>query len=808
MTRLTWQNVTAPDFSGAAQTQQIAARAFDSAIGRVSDGLTAFDNNRKDAADSVVMQNMLKYQDADALQQALASGQLTQGANPEHVRAETLLKAQGQVGDLMRLAASRQDLRTGEQTFNQNELMNPIKLRTEEQTFNHNELANPIKLRKAEADVGSTLANTQGTAAQTANVQQATGQGKTIFDQSQENLKLNEAAENIWSTEFVNIGSPQEAMQRIDEIRAANPKLGQALFNRYATQVDPGVNSLPFNRTATQFSGLPAVDSSDLGAGIAGIGSANTTGAGAGGKPTELSNLKLPDDVQKVISEVGKRTGLPDGLMQSIIVQEISGKGEYFDNPAKYHYEPGTDGKRKSTAFGPYGILDSTAKNPGYGVAPLKDKNSLVEQTRFATEYLAARIKDSVAKGGTMEDGIAGYGQGVKYAEDVMKRLKGGTVAAEAVPTKTEQRVTAAGAAMTNQVAAGSLNQTTATAYQNAFQKGIDNPKSSKADVLAEITAASGKDGSGGGVLANMDRKETARYLDYVAKELGSNYWVAAEVLKNSSFSGSSWNFSVGQPWRTENYDENSIKEEVAKIKENGGIAQFTALGAKDNLNNDRTASANVAKKIEDLTAKVANQKALVNQGVRGADVIYNNLLNELNAAKQSGVQVNKEAIIAAQSMIPANPTSTKNDKETPAAKVIESKVGAKGAEAPPQFDMKELTQFTKDLNAANYQLSMLRSNPKATPSQIKAKEEEVAARREDLKFYENRVKQQKADAAKEKAAEVELLANQKAAEKARKNAEIAAKKAAEADEQRKDDEIRAEKRRKKYEAINMSKNK
>ena len=799
MTRLTWQNVTAPDFSGAAQTQQIAARAFDSAIGRVSDGLTAFDNNRKDVADSVVMQNMLKYQDADALQQALASGQLTQGANPEHVRAETLLKAQGQVGDLMRLAASRQDLRTGEQTFN------------------HNELVNPFKVRKAEADVGSILANTLGTEAQTASVQQATEHGKTLFNQTQENLKINEAAEKIWTTDFVNIGSPQEAMQRIDEIRATNPKLGQALFNRYATLVDPGVNSLPFNRTATNFSGIPTVDSNNLSAGsagIAGIGSANTTGATAtagatagAGKPTELSSLKLPDDVQKVISEVSKRTGLPDGLMQSIIVQEVSGKSEYFDNPAKYHYEPGTDGKRKSTAFGPYGILDSTAKNPGHGVAPLKDKNNLAEQTRFATEYLAGRIKDAVAKGGTMEDGIAGYGQGMPYAKAVMERLKAGTVAAEAVPTKTEQRVAAAGAAMTNQVAAGSLNQTTATAYQNAFQKGIDNPKSSKADVLAEITAASGKDG-GGGVLANMDRKETAKYLDYVAKELGSNYWVAAEVLKNASFSGSSWNFSLGQPWRTENYDENSIKEEVAKIKENGGIAQFTALSAKDNLNNDRTASANAAKKIEDLTAKVANQKALVNQGVRGADVIYNNLLNELNAAKQSGVQVNKEAIVAAQSMIPVNPTSTKKDKETPAAKVIESKVGAKGAEAPPPFDVKEMTQFTKDLNAANYQLGMLRSNPKATPSQIKAKEEEVAARREDLKFYEDRVKQQKADAAKEAAAQAELLANQKAAEKSRKNAEKAAKKAAEAEEQRKDDEIRAEKLRKKYEAINMSKNK
>ena len=36
MSRLTWQNVAAPDFSAAARTQAYAAEAFDKAMGRVS----------------------------------------------------------------------------------------------------------------------------------------------------------------------------------------------------------------------------------------------------------------------------------------------------------------------------------------------------------------------------------------------------------------------------------------------------------------------------------------------------------------------------------------------------------------------------------------------------------------------------------------------------------------------------------------------------------------------------------------------------------------------------------------------------
>ncbi len=106
--------------------------------------------------------------------------------------------------------------------------------------------------------------------------------------------------------------------------------------------------------------------------------------------------------------------------------QEIGGNyDKYLTDPTQYHYAAGPDGRRiaphtgqVSTAFGPFGILESTAAKPGYGVRPLASKD-LAEQIRFASDYLAGRIKQA----GSIEAGLAGYGEGRKYASSVMGRL-------------------------------------------------------------------------------------------------------------------------------------------------------------------------------------------------------------------------------------------------------------------------------------------------------------------------------------------------------------------------------------------------
>ena len=112
--------------------------------------------------------------------------------------------------------------------------------------------------------------------------------------------------------------------------------------------------------------------------------------------------------------------------MAALMQQEVGGQmAKFLADPAAYHYALNAEGKRiaghtgkVSTAFGPFGILESTGAQPGYGVKPLADK-SIGEQIRFAADYLAARSK----RGGSLLAGLAGYGEGARYAQQVQARL-------------------------------------------------------------------------------------------------------------------------------------------------------------------------------------------------------------------------------------------------------------------------------------------------------------------------------------------------------------------------------------------------
>lgn len=144
----------------------------------------------------------------------------------------------------------------------------------------------------------------------------------------------------------------------------------------------------------------------------------------------------MDQSLETKLQAAEKRTGLPEGLLRSIIKQETGGKQDYLDDPSKYHYGLNAAGKRIaghtgqiSTAFGPFGILESTGSKPGYGVAPLADK-SIDEQVRFASDYLAARVKSA----GSVSAGLAGYGEGEKYSRQVLSRL--GRVPEAALPSE------------------------------------------------------------------------------------------------------------------------------------------------------------------------------------------------------------------------------------------------------------------------------------------------------------------------------------------------------------------------------------
>jgi len=163
--------------------------------------------------------------------------------------------------------------------------------------------------------------------------------------------------------------------------------------------------------------------------------SSGGAGAGAGRgflNPQTVPGAALADtsSIDAQLAEAELRHGLPPGTLKSVIQQETGGRtAEFLADPAKYHYGLNADGKRiaghtgqVSTAFGPFGILESTGAKPGYGVAPLKDK-SIEEQIRFASEYLAARTRAA----GSLQGGLAGYGEGERYARSVMSRVAGST---------------------------------------------------------------------------------------------------------------------------------------------------------------------------------------------------------------------------------------------------------------------------------------------------------------------------------------------------------------------------------------------
>lgn len=156
-------------------------------------------------------------------------------------------------------------------------------------------------------------------------------------------------------------------------------------------------------------------------------------GQSMSGKVTTLNQAlgkksNISDDLKAKLDAAEKANNLPRGILGSIMNQETGGNKAYLDDPSKYHYGLNANGQRiaphtgkVSTAFGPFGILESTGAKPGYGVSALKDK-SIDEQIRFTAEYLAARTRSA----GSLFAGLSGYGEGSKYASQVLGRLPGG----------------------------------------------------------------------------------------------------------------------------------------------------------------------------------------------------------------------------------------------------------------------------------------------------------------------------------------------------------------------------------------------
>jgi len=115
--------------------------------------------------------------------------------------------------------------------------------------------------------------------------------------------------------------------------------------------------------------------------------------------PSQISGVEATPD--SAVDVQGEPTGDPiEKVVDQIAIQESSNK--HMDEQGNLIVNP------KSGAVGKYQIMPDTARDPGYGVAPLTDDTEQ-EHRRFATEYYNAMLKEF---DGDPEKALAAYNAG------------------------------------------------------------------------------------------------------------------------------------------------------------------------------------------------------------------------------------------------------------------------------------------------------------------------------------------------------------------------------------------------------------
>lgn len=79
MAQLTWRNVEAPDFSGVAQSQQLASSLIANSLKGLGGAVADMQRTRNEAADAKALNETLRYSNVDDLNAALASGSISAG---------------------------------------------------------------------------------------------------------------------------------------------------------------------------------------------------------------------------------------------------------------------------------------------------------------------------------------------------------------------------------------------------------------------------------------------------------------------------------------------------------------------------------------------------------------------------------------------------------------------------------------------------------------------------------------------------------------------------------------------------------
>lgn len=584
MSRLTWQNVAAPDFSAAARTQAYAAEAFDKAMGRVSGSITAFDNNRKDTADAAVMRNMMQYQNADELQAAIASGALMQGVNPDHVRADALLKAQSQAGNLLQLDQQRQQLAVNKQTFDFNAQNDPIKLQQAQHNLNKGEYTFG---RTQEADARSDeerLAN-EGAQREFAALQQS-GKFQTVADiatwgRGQDlNTPQGRAAFKMAQSQA------PDAFKLMDPVTPSPGATGAAAgalnnIGGPSTSDYMGANGKPLSGTAATFArALHGQESSFGAADTSKINEHGVTGPMQVQDKT-FEGMKTMGLIPKEWSHTNPKHNTDAGTIWSEYLLNKHG-GDIARAAAEYY-----SGPKAVNADGSINRDRRDLKNP---------------------------------KAPTVGE----------YVDQVLKRTQQDASRYEATA-----RADQAGVAVLDKANQQGIPQN--RRIVQALQAGMDG----KSDTSLRGTV--GRHTAQGGMFAGVDTDQVEQLLQEIDQKIGGggNFEVAAAILadQRTETLGKWRDWVPGIRGSGKHFDADTVEKAVKQFRANGGMQLYTRQAADSAARAAVDSQQQNTAAVETLTKQVQDAQRLAASGNTTAAGQLPILQQQLQAAQQAAVQ-------------------------------------------------------------------------------------------------------------------------------------------------------------------------
>lgn len=392
---LTWRNVDAPDLRGAMSGLAQSNQMLNDALSTASNTLGSIDADRSNQVNRQIQLNALKYQDPAAYQAALQSGQITAGADPTRISADTLAGLDTRAGTLLDRQASQYRQGRIEKTDASRDAAGPAMAAMNAAYAT----GDPAQIARVQEQYGPQLAQLSG-ADNAAQWQTAQGLESGGLGNDAKRFSNNNAV-----TDYNDNRTAQDLFM---QVRRQSAEGTDALAAIEGMDITPGVRTKLTNMIQGVYGDLYAPG----GAALPGAAT------GTGGTPSAFSgSIKFPE-TQKYVAGItaaagnvsGTNAQKADQLLPHLFKTESNNTHRNADGTVVQ----GPVTKSGDRAQGVGQVMPKTAKDPGYGVKPAKD-DSEAENRRVSRDYLIAMLDKY---DGDTEKALAAYNAGPGNVDD------------------------------------------------------------------------------------------------------------------------------------------------------------------------------------------------------------------------------------------------------------------------------------------------------------------------------------------------------------------------------------------------------